>query len=397
MKLIKTTLMMTLSGLLVACGGGGSNGYYGDNTSNPSDLNGENPTTISPIELTKQLEILKREGKFLFGNYDPNDASTVKGYIDHALDTFAQGPLQLSLDIRSIDLSKYKATNYRDKCFYLSKTDYRACYVFVGENIKNILPGYTDWDFDITVDDLKNIKLQHDEISPNLEAYESNTRIYVFENENGDKNFNDVTITGAFAYPFQQSWGLVQTQQKRFILINSETSDYKITTTAIVKDPETGEDTEREVTTGAISIYKDLTSRDGSLYNIQSGSGFNVLINDNPNIPFAEPISFVLPSTPGTTSSASYRIKASGEQELILPSITTIDGTRIENESPEINEQKFTGSIKLTGPNIFKFKKAINETLSFEHIINGIAFKGTSTNNNGTITTTLTQPTGTKF
>ncbi len=150
-------------------------------------------------------------------------------------------------------------------------------------------------------------------MTPNLEEYESNTRIYVFENENGDKNFHDVTITGAFAYPFQQSWGIQQTQQKRFVLINGNTSDYKITTTAIVTDPSTGEDIEREVTTGAISIYKDLSSLDGDLYNIQSGSGFNVLINDNPNIPFAEPISFVLNSTPGTTSSASYRVKASGE------------------------------------------------------------------------------------
>ena len=399
MKFVQGTLVLTLATILTACGGGGSDGYFNNEGTDSSNQNNNNGGTTTPAETAKaQLEILKREGQYLFGNYDPNDASTAKGYIDHSMDTFAQGPLQLSLDIRKINLNSYKNTyHYRDKCFYLSKTDYRACYVFIGEDIKNILPGYDNWDFDITANDLKNIKLQHDEVTPNLEEYESNTRIYVFENENGDKNFHDVTITGAFAYPFQQSWGIQQTQQKRFVLINGNTSDYKITTTAVVTDPETGDDIEREVTTGAISIYKDLSSLDGDLYNIQSGSGFNVLINDNPNIPFAEPISFVLNSTPGTTSSASYRVKASGEQELILPSITTIDGTRVENEASSLNSQTFTGSIKLTGTNILKFKQATSGTLSFEHAINGITFKGSSTNNAGTVSTSLTLPSGIKF
>ncbi|MFV5509176.1 hypothetical protein [Acinetobacter sp. 197] len=398
MNFNKSALVITLSGFLAACGGGGSDGYY-DKSPSTGTNNGDHSSIPSGEQTPQQiLDTIKREGQFLFGNYDPNDATTAKGYIDHALDTFAQGPLQLSLDIRKIDLSTYKNSSYyRNKCFALSKTDYRACYVFVAEDIKNILPGYDNWDFDITVDDLKNIKLQHDEVTPNLEEYESNTRIYVFENENGDKNFHDVTITGAFSYPFQQSWGIQQTQQKRFVLINGSTSDYKITTTAIVADPETGEDIEREITTGAISIYKDLTSRDGSLYNIQSGSGFNVLINDNPNIPFAEPISLILNSSPGTTSSANYRVRASGEQELILPSITTIDGTRVENETPDQNKQTFTGSIKLTGINILKFKQATSGTLNFEHTINGTIFKGTSTNNGGTISTNLSLPTGIKF
>ena len=39
------------------------------------------------------------------------------------------------------------------------------------------------------IDDLKNIKLASDNISPNLQEYQSNTRIYIFENENKDKNF----------------------------------------------------------------------------------------------------------------------------------------------------------------------------------------------------------------
>lgn len=397
MGFIKSSLALALASLLVACGGGGSDGYY-NNADSKQNNDTTTPETSTPIEIAKaELDILKREGQFLFGNYDPNDATTAKGYIDHALDTFAQGPIQLSLDIRKIDLTAFKATNYRDKCFLLSKTDYRACYVFVGEDIKKVLSGYSAWDFDIIAEDLKNIKLQNDQITPNLEAYQSNTRIYVFENENGDKNFNDVTITGAFAYPFQQSWGIQQTLQKRFVLINSATSDYKITTTATVKDPETGNDVEREITTGAISIYKDLTSRDGSLYNIQAGSGFNVLINDNPNIPFAEPISFILNSVPGTSASASFRIKASGEQELFLPSITTIDGTRVENESPDQNNQTFTGNVSLSGNNIFKFKQQLSGTLNFEHVINGITFKGTSINNNGTVNTSLSLPTGVTF
>lgn len=188
MKFIKTTLTIALTGLLVACGGGGSEGYYSNNSNTIENNPGGTPST--DIEAAQaQLDILKREGQFLFGNYDPNDATTAKGYIDHALDTFAQGPIQLSLDIRKIDLTAFKATNYRDKCFPLSKTDYRACYVFVGEDIKKVLSGYSEWDFDITAEDLKNIKLQNDQITPNLEAYQSNTRIYVFENENGDKNF----------------------------------------------------------------------------------------------------------------------------------------------------------------------------------------------------------------
>lgn len=386
-------LVTVLAGSLIACGGGGD-GYF-------SESNNNNTPTIPNTDLTEaqlSLDVLKREGQFLFGNYDPNDANTSKGYIDHALDTFAQGPLQLSMAIRKVNLNDYKNKRYyRDKCFSLSETDYRSCYIFVGEDIKNIIPNYDDWDFDITSNDLKNIKLQHDDISPNLPSYESTTRVYVFENENGDKNFNDVTITGAFAYPFQQSWNIVQSKQKRFVLINESTSEYKITTTIQQFDQESGGMVDKEITTGAISIYKDLTSRDGDLYNIQSGSGFNVLINDNANIPFAEPIAFVLDSTPGTQASASYRIKPDGLQELILPNITSIEGDRIENESPNQNKQIFTGSIHLLGKNIFKFKQELSGNLQFEHRLNNMTFKGISTNNNGTISTNLTFPNNLKF
>ncbi|MDX8156793.1 hypothetical protein SLJ62_14675 [Acinetobacter pittii] len=380
-----------MAAFLTACGGGGNDGYYNQNSNSGSTTT---PTTPLPDQelATSVLNNVKQEGKYLFGAYDLNDEKLSKGYIDHALDTFAQGPLKLTLDIRKVDLTKY-SDHYRDKCFIKSTTDYRACYVFKGEEIKTLLTGYSDWDFDITADDLKNIKLSNDNISPNLQDYQSNTRIYIFENENNDKNFQDVTITGAFAYPFQQSWGLEQTKQKRFVLINAATSDYKITTTALVQDPETGQPTEKEVTTGAMSVYKDNTSIDGDLYVVQGGSGFNVLINDNPNVPFVEPISFVVNSTSGNTNNATYKVKAGNHQVLSLPSITSLEGSRVENESPTTNAQKFNGSIYLEGQNIFTFKQSLNgTTLDFKHVINGISIEGQSINQNGTVSTTLKTP-----
>ncbi|MCG9480904.1 hypothetical protein MCL30_03775 [Acinetobacter pittii] len=395
MKLTHRVCGITLAAFLTACGGGSGDGYYNQNSSSGSTT----PTTPSTDQelATSVLNSVKQEGKYLFGAYDINDEKLSKGYIDHALDTFAQGPLKLTLDIRKIDLTKY-SDHYRDKCFIKSTTDYRACYVFKGEEIKSLLTGYGDWDFDITADDLKNIKLANDNISPNLEDYQSNTRIYIFQNENNDKNFQDVTITGAFAYPFQQSWGLEQTKQKRFVLINSTTSDYKITTSTIVQDPETGQPTEKEVTTGAMSVYKDNTSTDGDLYVVQSGSGFNVLINDNPNVPFAEPISFIVNSTPGNTNNATYKVKSSNQQILSLPNITSLEGSRVENESPTTNAQKFNGSIYLEGQNIFTFKQSLNgTTLNFKHVINGISIEGQSINQNGTVSTTLKTPFMQKF
>lgn len=386
MKLTHGVCGITLAAFLTACGGGGGDGYYNQNSNSGS-------TTPTDQELaTSVLNSVKQEGKYLFGAYDLNDEKLSKGYIDHALDTFAQGPLKLTLDIRKVDLTKY-SDHYRDKCFIKSTTDYRACYVFKGEEIKTLLSGYNDWDFDITADDLKNIKLASDNISPNLEDYQSNTRIYIFENENNDKNFQDVTITGAFAYPFQQSWGLEQTKQKRFVLINSTTSDYKITTTTLVQDPETGQPTEKEVTTGAMSVYKDNTSTDGDLYVVQGGSGFNVLINDNSNVPFAEPISFVVNSTAGNSNNATYKVSQSGNQILSLPNISSLEGSRVENEAPTTNTQKFNGSIYLEGKDIFTFKQSMNgTTLNFKHLINGISIEGQSTNQNGTVSTKLKKP-----
>ncbi|ENV96309.1 hypothetical protein F937_00008 [Acinetobacter calcoaceticus ANC 3680] len=396
MKLTHGVCGVTLAAFLTACGGGGSDGYYNQNSNSGSTTTPTTPSTDQELA-TSVLNSVKQEGKYLFGAYDLNDEKLSKGYIDHALDTFAQGPLKLTLDIRKVDLTKY-SDHYRDKCFIKSTTDYRACYVFKGEEIKTLLSGYNDWDFDITADDLKNIKLASDNISPNLEDYQSNTRIYIFENENNDKNFQDVTITGAFAYPFQQSWGLEQTKQKRFVLINSTTSDYKITTTTLVQDPETGQPTEKEVTTGAMSVYKDNTSTDGDLYVVQGGSGFNVLINDNSNVPFAEPISFVVNSTAGNTNNATYKVSQSGNQILSLSNISSLEGSRVENEAPTTNTQKFNGSIYLEGKDIFTFKQSMNgTTLNFKHLINGISIEGQSINQNGTFSTTLKTPFMQKF
>ena len=123
------------------------------------------------------------------------------------------------------------------------------------------------------------------------------------------------------------------------------------------------------------------------------------MINDNPNTPDVEPVSFTINSVPGDSKAiATYRIRKSAEQVLDIPSVSAISGSRIENEAPSSNVQSFTGSIHLEGNNIFTFKKAVNGTLlKFKHVFNGITFEGQSTNNNGTINTTLTQPSGLKF
>lgn len=94
MGFIKSSLALALASLLVACGGGGSDGYYNNTKQNNETTT---PGTSTPIEIAKaELDILKREGQFLFGNYDPNDATTSKGYIDHALDTFHRALFNLA-------------------------------------------------------------------------------------------------------------------------------------------------------------------------------------------------------------------------------------------------------------------------------------------------------------
>ncbi|MFX7724273.1 hypothetical protein ABTJ97_19735, partial [Acinetobacter baumannii] len=76
--------------------------------------------------------------------------------------------------------------------------------------------------------------------------------------------------------------------------------------------------------------------------------------------------SFVVNSTPGNTNNATYRVRLGKNQVLSLPNITGIEGSRVENEAPTTNIQKFNGSIYLEGQNIFTFKQDLNgSTLDF--------------------------------
>lgn len=390
MKVLQGTLSLALIGLLTACGGGGSDGYY-NNSSSESPNNSGNTSTTTPNETAQaQLNILKREGQFLFGNYDANDSTTSKGYIDHALDTFAQGPLQLAVDAKKLFDQNKSYFTYYDVCFAGEGNqiyENTPCYVLEGEaNIKaslnTVSPNtYNTWDFSITKDQLAKLKITPEQIT----KFTGESFIIIFDNQNKDKAFNDVWVAGVFGYPYQQSWGLNQIDQLRIVSMNGE-GQYNVTTA-------------ESKTYGALSIYKDPTSIDGDLFVLQNNSSFDVLINDNPNTPDVEPVSFTINSVPGDSKAiATYRIRKSAEQVLDIPSVSAISGSRIENEALSSNVQSFTGSIHLEGNNIFTFKKAVNGTLlKFKHVFNGITFEGQSTNNNGTINTTLTQPSGLKF
>lgn len=394
MKFKQVTLTLSLAILLSACGGGGSDGYY-QNTTEPSTGNSNigDGSTPTPTETAQTLlDSLKKEGQYLFGNYDPNDANKAKGYIDHAMDTFSQGPLQLAVDTKKIfDKDKSNFTYY-DVCFAGEGNqiyENTPCYVLEGEaNIKaalnKISPNtYTNWDFNVTNDQLASLKITPDQIS----KFTGETFLIIFDNQNKDKAFNDIWVAGVFGYPYKQSWGLIQTDQLRIVSMNGE-GEYNVTTAAGTSDSKTY---------GALSIYKDPTSTDGHLYVLQNNSSFDVLTNDNPNTPNVEPVSFVINSVVGTSALATYRIKANLDQVLDIPSVSAISGTRVENETPNTNAKSFTGSIHLEGPNIFTFKNAANGTiLKFKHIFDGVTFEGQSVNNNGTISTTFTQPSGLK-
>lgn len=399
MNFLKGTLALSLSYLLVACGGGGSDGYYDKVTDNTP------PTTQSEetIKAQKTLDLLKTEGQYLFGNYDPNDSTTAKGYIDHALDTFSQGPLRLATDVKKLfdtDKSNFK---YYNVCFAGEGNqiyENTPCYVLQGEaNIKaalnKISPNtYQNWDFNVTKDQLNSLKISPDQIS----KFTGEAFLIIFDNQNKDKAFNDVWVAGVFGYPYKQSWGLTQTDQLRIVSMNGE-GEYNVTSSPKTTTPSATEPEEEAKTYGALSIYKDPTSKDGELYVLQNNSSFDVLINDNPNTPNVEPVSFIVSSVPGDpTALATYRIKANLDQVLDLPNVSAISGIRIENELPSKNEQSFTGSIHLEGRNIFTFKQALNGSiLKFKHALNGITFEGQSVNQNGKISTTLTQPNNIKY
>ncbi|MGN0935926.1 MULTISPECIES: hypothetical protein [unclassified Acinetobacter] len=395
MKFVQGTLVLTLATILTACGGGGSDGYFNNEGTDSSNQNNNNNNggTTTPTEIAKaQLDILKREGQYLFGNYDPNDASTAKGYIDHSMDTFAQGPLQIALDAKKLFDKDKTAFFYREKCMDSGTYANTGCYILFGdEQIKTALNSvnpqkYNNWDFDVNDDEVSGMKLSQEQI----DAFTGKTMIIIFDNRNTDKKYNDIWVTGVFGYPYKQSWGLSQTEQLRIVSMNETDSEYQVTLTY---EDETTE------TKGALSIYKDPTSTDGELFVLQNNSSFDVLTNDNPNTPEVESVSFTINSLPGNPSTlATYRIKSNSVQVLDIPSISTISGSRIENETPNSNSQNFSGSIYLEGTNIFTFKNSLNGTvLKFKHIFNNITFEGQSVNNNGVITTTLSQPTSIKY
>lgn len=395
MGFIKSSLALALASILVACGGGGSDGYYNNNGSNVGS-NPSQPSTdgnATSVDAQKTFNSLKTESASLFGQSDPNQ----KGYIDHAIDAYAQSILKISQDIRNVDFTPYQTTNRKAKCFDESKSDYRACYVFIGDEINKLLGSkYDSWDFVIDDgkvdnqndqtpgDDLANIRLKSADITPNLESYYGETYLLVFENENKLKNLQDITISGAFSYPFAQTEGL----QKRFILINNETSDFNVTVTP------PGATTSTVI--GALSIYKVPKTSDSSEYYVtEAGSGFNTLINDNTNVAFAEPINFGIDSELGVAPS-TYKI-LNNIETLNLPSVT-ISGTRVEHEQPTLNAKDFTGSIFLEGQNILDFKQsALNSILKFKHVINGVTYEGTSTNTSSGVVTTFISPNNIKY
>lgn len=358
---------LTLLGCLTACGGDGYYGKTGTTTPTP-DTDEEETAPTSPQQT---LNTLKAQGQSLFGQVD----SDKMGYIDHALDTYSNGIMQLSKDIRELDLSSYNAKR-KETCFTNSTIDHRACYVFTGEEIKTLLGGnYANWDFEITADDLKNIRLKSSDISPKLDDYIGRTTIYIFENENPAKHLQDIAISGAFAYPFTQSTGL----QKRFVLINAATSDFQLPNA--------------DSKTGALSIYK---VPEENLYVTEAGSGFSTLINDNTNVAFAEPIQFKIDSQLGIAPS-TYKIDSQGVQTLSLAQVD-ITGTRVEHEPASLNDYEFKGSIWLQGTQLFDIKQAGNgTTLKFEHYLNALSIKGQSTVNNNQVTTQLTSPSGVRY
>ncbi|WP_263576809.1 hypothetical protein [Acinetobacter pseudolwoffii] len=389
MKFNKSVLVITLSGFLAACGG---DGYY-DKSPSTGTSNGDNSSVPSGEQTSQQiLDTIKREGQFLFGNYDPNDEKTAKGYIDHALDTFAQGPLQLALDAKKLFDQDKSAFVYREKCMNSDTYTNTSCYILFNDaTIKNQLnkvnPNkYSTWDFDVNDNELTGMKLSDEQI----DKFTGKTMIIIFDNRNADKKFNDIWVTGVFGYPYKQSWGLTQSDQLRIVSMNAANSEYEVTLTY---DDETTE------TKGALSIYKDPTSTDGELYVLQNNSSFDVLTNDNPNTPEVETVNFEINSVVGDPAAlATYRVKANAQQILDIPNVSAIIGTRVENESPSKNEKNFVASIHLEGENIFTFKESLNGSiLKFKHIIDGITYEGTSTNNNGTIQTNLTSPTNLKY
>ena len=350
MKFVQGTLVLTLATLLTACGGGGSEGYF-NNESNSSGNTTENTNTSSAD--TKFFEDnLKREGSILFGLLDTNNPDTPKGYIDHALDTFGNGVLELAISTHEKFTQNQSQFTYYDDCHKKDETSTddleqseqikQGCYVISGDNLKNLLgENYKNWNFNVNANDLKNMQPKE-----GLESYIGQPSVIIYENQNADKNLNSIAVTGSFGYPYQQSWGLAQSQQVRFVTIpNNDSSN------------------------GGFVLYNDPTSSEGKLYVVQADSSYSVLTNDNPNTPNIEPVTFTVHSAPGNEI-ATFLIKSNGTQILNLPNISAISGQRIENESPATNIKSITGSIRIEGDKVLNFLQSISgSTITYTHTL----------------------------
>lgn len=364
MKYISSALTLSLVSLLSACGGGDSNYSvhtqdigFSDENNNSIDTNSNSAQEAEDKAFFEKH--INQEGSILFGLLDRNDAQTPKGFIDHGLDTFGNGVLNLAVKVHQEFSPTSNLFTYYKDCHPNQETPddqpgesepvtplpllpTLGCYVITGNDIKTLLindKNYNDWSFVVTNDDLNN--LQPKEM---LSTYIGQTSVIIYENQNLDKKFNNILVTGKFSYPYMQSWGLTQQKQVRFVTIPDS-----------------------DGTTGGFNIYNDPTSREGKLYVIQADSSYSVLTNDNPNTPNIEPVTLTVHSTPGNVIS-SFRIKNDGTQILSLPNVSAISGQRLENENPSMNSKSINGSIYIEGINVLNFLQSTSgSSIKYNH------------------------------
>lgn len=347
MKFSKLAICLSLTSLITACGG--DDGYY----EKQNTIEGDNSLEIIESNETKFFEDhIHREGSILFGELDINNASTQKGYIDHALDTFGNGILKLAIDVHSKFHQHKTEFTYYENChanpdenpvseaIEIQEKITQGCYVIHGDKIKSLLGNkYINWNFDVKAADLTNLQPLDD-----LENYIGKTSVIIYENQNADKNLNNIVVTGKFGYPYLQSWGLRQTEQIRFVNIP-----------------------DADGSSGGFNIYKDPTYKQGQFYVIQAESSYSVITNDNPATPNIEPVTLTVGSSPGEVIS-SFIINTDGSQILDLPNVSAVTGQRIDNQTPSQNIKSISGSIYLSGSNVLNFlEKPLIGSLNYKH------------------------------
>ena len=454
---IKTLLWASSSALALGLTGCGGDSSFIDKQNGSGSGSGSDSTDNSALIAARAgfddlIASLQVEGGYLFGDYDATDPATQKGVLDHGIDTFTQGPLQLGIEVKkSFDAlanpyADSGSFSYSSNNCFIGESDAInvGCFRIAGNDLKSVLPAlYDNWDFEVSKSDMAGLRLT----SGQLDQFSGDTYVYILENENDDKDLNDVFVVGSFSYPYQQSWNLTQTNQKRFVTINADgsnevlnfqnqinfddliltggvtsssttfdntTKEYVITGTATagseisafespnLEEP-LGTDiadvtgafeirfTGSEVSKGAFTVYDDPTSTNGKLYTIGNSVSMSVLINDNPNRPEPEIVDFSITSTPGdATSSSSYREATSGLKTLDLRNLTSLTGQRVENEEPDLNASSFSGSLRMSAIDIFQFSNQPNGSqLNFAYTLNGFDFTGTSTINGNKIDTSV--------